>query len=79
MKVIGKITARVDGRALATGQPVFADDIQPANLLYCKILHSPVAHARIKNIDTTRAVNREGVRLVLTHRDFPLHYYTTAG
>jgi len=79
MKVIGKITARVDGRALATGQPVFADDIQPANLLYCKILHSPVAHARIKNIDTTRALNREGVRLVLTHRDFPIHYYTTAG
>jgi len=79
MKVIGKKTARVDGRALATGQPVFADDIQPANLLYCKILHSPVAHARIKNIDTTRAVNREGVRLVLTHRDFPIHYYTTAG
>lgn len=79
MKVIGKITARVDGRALATGQPVFADDIQPANLLYCKILHSPVAHARIKNIDTTRALNREGVRLVLTHRDFPPHYYTTAG
>ena len=79
MKVIGKITARVDGRALATGQPVFADDIQPANLLYCKILHSPVAHARIKNIDITRAMNREGVRIVLTHRDFPPHYYTTAG
>ena len=79
MKVIGKIAARVDGRALATGQPVFADDIHPADLLYCKILHSPVAHARIKNIDTATAASREGVRLVLTHRDFPLHYYTTAG
>ncbi len=79
MKVIGKKTIRVDGRALATGQPVFADDIHPADLLYCKILHSPVAHARIKNIDITRAMNREGVRLVLTHRDFPPHYYTSAG
>ncbi len=79
MQVIGKKTARVDGRALATGQPVFTDDIQPADMLYCKILHSPVAHARIKNINVTRALDREGVRLILTHHDFQPHYYTSAG
>ncbi|MFH1852475.1 MAG: molybdopterin cofactor-binding domain-containing protein [Candidatus Neomarinimicrobiota bacterium] len=79
MKVIGQQTARIDGRALATGQPVFADDIELKNVLHCKVLHSTVAHARIKKIDAGRALRRLGVVAVYTHADFPRHYYTTAG
>ncbi|WP_372368279.1 xanthine dehydrogenase family protein molybdopterin-binding subunit [Candidatus Uabimicrobium sp. HlEnr_7] len=79
MKYVGKKTARVDGLALVSGQPVFADDIKLRNMLHAKILHSPHAHAHIKSIDTSVAKKVPGVKLVLTHEDFDLHYYTTAG
>ena len=79
MKVIGKKTIRVDGRALVKGKPVFTDDVEIQNLLYLKVLRSPHAHARIKSIDTSEALAMEGVVAVLTHEDFPPHYFTTAG
>lgn len=79
MKTIGKKTIRVDGQSLVRGKPVFADDIQINNLLYIKILHSPIAHAKIKNINTAKAMAMDGVVAVYTHKDFRKHYYTTAG
>jgi len=79
MKVVGKDTQRVDGKALVKGSPVFADDIKLSNLLHVKILHSPVAHAIIKHIDVSGAEALEGVAAVFTHKDFKPHYYTTAG
>ena len=79
MRTIGKKTIRVDGHSLVKGKPVFADDIKLDNPLYIKILHSPVAHAKIKNIDTTKAMAMDGVVAVYTHKDFKKHYYTTAG
>ncbi|MFC1593671.1 xanthine dehydrogenase family protein molybdopterin-binding subunit, partial [Candidatus Neomarinimicrobiota bacterium] len=79
MKTIGKKTIRVDGESLVRGKPVFADDIKLDNPLYIKILHSPVAHAKIKNIDTSEAMAIDGVIAVYTHKDFRKHYYTTAG
>ncbi len=79
MKTIGKKTIRVDGESLVKGKPVFADDIQINDMLYIKILHSPIAHAKIKNIDTTKAMAIDGVAAVYTHKDFNKHYYTTAG
>jgi len=79
MKVVGEKTPRVDGLALAKGKPVFADDIPKKDFLYLKILHSPVAHAQIKNIDYSKALELDGVATILTHRDFNPVYYTTAG
>ncbi|MEE8341681.1 MAG: molybdopterin cofactor-binding domain-containing protein, partial [Candidatus Neomarinimicrobiota bacterium] len=79
MKTIGKKTIRVDGQSLVRGKPVFADDIKLKDLLYIKILHSPIAHAKIKNIDTAKALAIEGVAAVYTYQDFNKHYYTTAG
>lgn len=80
MKTIGQKTVRVDGPALVTGQPVFADDKEyPANLLFLKVLRSPHAHARITKIDLTQAITIPGVVGIYTYKDFPLHYYTTAG
>ncbi len=78
LTIVGKKTPRVDGKALVRGRAVFADDI-PFNGLYIKLLHSPVPHARIKHISTEKALALDGVALVLTHLDFPVHYYTTAG
>jgi len=79
MKTIGKKTIRVDGESLVKGKPVFADDIKLDNPLYIKILHSHIAHAKIKNIDTAKAMEMDGVAAIYTHKDFKKHYYTTAG
>ena len=43
-------------------------------MAYCKILRSPHPHARIRSIDTSRAQAYPGVYLVLTGKDFPIHF-----
>ncbi|MCG6875380.1 MAG: xanthine dehydrogenase family protein molybdopterin-binding subunit [Betaproteobacteria bacterium] len=72
--VIGKPRRRVDGRAKVTGQTRFADDIKLPRMLHCKILRSPLPHARIESIDVARAEAHPGVHLVLTGKDFPVTY-----
>jgi len=79
MRVIGKSTIRVDGRALVKGAPVFADDELPPGVLHVKILHSPHPHARVKAIHKEKALAIPGVVTILSAEDFPEHYYTTAG
>ncbi len=79
MKIVGKPTNRVDGNALAKGKPVFADDIRLSDVLHIKILYSTIPHGRIINIHTEKALAIPGVVTILTHKDFPPHFYTTAG
>src|SRR4030088_612158 len=74
MKIIGTPRRRVDGRAKVTGQTKFADDVMLPRTVHCKLLRSTVPHARIVRIDTTRALARPGVHLVLTGADFPISY-----
>ncbi|MCI0478707.1 MAG: molybdopterin-dependent oxidoreductase, partial [Anaerolineales bacterium] len=78
-RVVGKPEIKVDAVKLAQGKPAFTDDIELRGMLYAKVLHSPVAHARIKRIDASKARALEGVRAVLTHRDIPRVVYSTAG
>ena len=40
-------------------------------MLHGRLLGSPLPHARIKNIDTSRAEKLPGVKLVMTHKDIP--------
>jgi putative selenate reductase molybdopterin-binding subunit len=78
--VVGHDERKVDGRALATGQPVFVDDVpHPPGTLHLALLTSPHAHARIRAIDTSEAEALPGVALVLTHENTPTTRYTTAG
>ncbi len=71
---IGKPRRRVDGRAKATGQLRFADDLVLPRMLHCKLLRSPHPHAVIESIDVSRARSHPGVHLVLTGADFPIPY-----
>ena len=73
-RIIGQPRRRVDARAKVTGQTRFADDIVLPRMLHCKLLRSPHPHARIRNIDTTGALARSGVTLVLTGQDLPIEY-----
>ncbi|HWT44956.1 MAG TPA: molybdopterin cofactor-binding domain-containing protein, partial [Vicinamibacterales bacterium] len=72
--VIGLPRRRVDGRAKATGQTRYADDLAMPRMVFAKLLRSPVPHAHIRSISTGRAASREGVHLVLTGRDLPIPY-----
>ncbi len=78
-RVVGKPEVKVDAVKLALGKPAFTDDVEMRGLLHAKILHSPVAHARIKRIDVSRARALPGVHAVLTYRDIPRVVYSTAG
>ncbi|MFQ5722091.1 MAG: molybdopterin cofactor-binding domain-containing protein, partial [Candidatus Aminicenantales bacterium] len=70
-KTVGKSLPRVDAAAKVTGQAKFTADFYFENMLYGKILHSPLAHGRIKRINTSRAKALPGVKLVLTGKDVP--------
>ena len=76
---VGKPEKKVDAVKLVQGKPAFTADIEPRNLLYAKVLHSPVAHARIVKIDASRALQLPGVAAVLTWKDLPRVVYSTAG
>jgi 4-hydroxybenzoyl-CoA reductase alpha subunit len=68
--VIGKWVPRIDGRVKATGEAKFAADYEMPGMLWCKILRSPYPHAKILNIDTSRAERLTGVKAVCTGKDF---------
>lgn len=72
--VVGRPRRRVDGASKVTGQTTFADDIVLPRMLHCKLLRSHLAHANIRQVDTSRAERHPGVRLVLTGKDFPNEY-----
>lgn len=76
---IGKAEPKVDAVKLVQGKPAFTADMEKRGLLIGKILHSPVAHARIKSIDVTAAKALPGVAAVLTWKDLPRVVFSTAG
>ena len=67
--VIGEALPRVDAMVKATGEGRFVSDIQLPGMLFGKILRSPYAHAKILNIDTTKAERLPGVKTVVTAKD----------
>jgi putative selenate reductase molybdopterin-binding subunit len=77
--IVGKPEDKVDAIKLVQGKPAFAADIEMRGMLHAKVLHSPYAHALIKRIDVSRAIELPGVVKVLTWKDIPRVIYSTAG
>jgi len=67
--IIGKRMPRVDSRAKVMGKAKYAADLKLPGMLVGKIKRSPYAHARILNIDTSRAEALPGVKSVVTGKD----------
>lgn len=67
--VIGKRVPRVDAVVKATGHAEYTGDLAMPGMLWGKTLQSPVPHARILNIDCSRALRLPGVRAVVTGKD----------
>lgn len=70
-KVIGKAIPDIEITKKTTGATIYADDIKLPGLLYGKLLRSPYPHARILNIDISKAKQLAGVKAVITGRDVP--------
>ena len=69
--VIGKKTPKSDAIAKVTGEARYATDVYLRNMLWARVLRSPLPHARIVRIDTARARALKGVHAVLTAADVP--------
>jgi putative selenate reductase molybdopterin-binding subunit len=78
-QTVGKPEKKVDAIKLVQGKPAFTADIDLRGMLYARVLRSPHAHARIKNIDASKARELKGVAAVLTWQDIPRVVYSTAG
>src|ERR1700676_5050786 len=70
-KLIGKNYATPDLLAKVTGRSKYAEDFRAEGMLFCKLLLSPLPHARVKRIDTSEALALPGVRAILTADDLP--------
>src|ERR1700730_3836878 len=70
-KLIGKNYATADLRAKVTGQSKYAEDFRAEGMLFCKLLLSPLPHARVKRIDASQALAMPGVRAILTANELP--------
>jgi carbon-monoxide dehydrogenase large subunit len=63
---LGASRKRVEDNRFIRGKGRYVDDIVLPGMLHMEILRSPLAHARIVSIDTSKAWAIPGVRLVLT-------------
>ena len=63
---LGASRKRVEDNRFIRGRGHYVDDIVLPGMLHMEILRSPLAHARIRSIDTSKAWAIPGVRLVLT-------------
>ena len=70
-RAIGNYTSRIESAGKATGGAKYTADVDLPGMLWAKVLRSPVAHAIIKRIDTSKAKALPGVHAVVTHEDTP--------
>lgn len=79
MGIIGQSIPVRDAAMKVTGQFKYTADLEFPGMLHAKILFSPVPHARIKKIDTSRAEALEGVRGVVCYLNAPDTKYNSCG
>ncbi len=70
-KVIGTRPIRPDGTDKVTGRAKYGADYAFPGMLHGKLLRSPHAHARIKSINTAKALKLPGVKAIITAADLP--------
>lgn len=70
-KLIGKNYQTPDLYAKVTGKAKFAEDYRAGGMLFCKLLLSPLPHARVRRIDASEALAMPGVKAILTADDLP--------
>ncbi len=69
--IIGGNSLRTDSLDKVTGQARYVEDITLPEMAYVRVLRSPHHHARLIDLDTSKAKQVEGVIAVLTAADIP--------
>jgi carbon-monoxide dehydrogenase large subunit len=68
---IGTPMERREDLRFLRGRGEYVDDVAVPGLLHAVILRSPVAHGRIRSVDTAAAARMPGVHAVITAADMP--------
>jgi CO/xanthine dehydrogenase Mo-binding subunit len=76
LNVVGKSVPRRDGLGHVTGKTVFVDDMNFPDMLYLKMVRSPLPHAKIKGLDFSVSEKVPGFVQALTYEDVPKNIYT---
>ncbi len=70
-RLIGTDYTPPDLVAKVTGKAKYAEDFRADGMLFCKLLLSPMPHARVRGIETSAALAMPGVRAILTADELP--------
>ena len=69
-RILGIPSPRVEGEEKVGGKAIYAGDVVFPGMLWVKALRSPLAHAKIKRLETSRAAASPSVHVVMTGIDF---------
>ena len=69
--LLGQNFVPPDIRAKVTGEAKYAEDFRADGMVFCRLLHSGLPHARVTRIDASEALAMDGVVAVLTADDLP--------
>ncbi len=67
---IGEAVRRVEDIRFLTGKGRYVDDVKLPNMVYAAMVRSPHAHADVKSIDASAALEIDGVLAVFTGADW---------
>jgi len=70
-QLLGKNFVPPDIHGKVTGKAKYAEDFRAAGMVFCRLMLSPMPHARVKNIDAKDALAMPGVLGILTAADVP--------
>ena len=70
-KLLGKNYQTPDLYAKVTGRSKYAEDHRAEGMVFCKLLVSPMPHARVRSIDTSAAEALPGFEGILTADEIP--------
>jgi carbon-monoxide dehydrogenase large subunit len=68
-KLVGTSIKRKEDPRLISGEGKFVDDITLPRMCYASFVRSPYAHASVRSIDASKAIQMRGVIAVLTAND----------
>ena len=69
--LIGRDFTPPDLHAKVTGRAKYAEDFRADGMLFCRLLTSPMPHARVLNIDVSEALEIDGFVAILTADELP--------
>src|SRR4051812_50131871 len=70
-RLVGTNYITPDIVAKVTGRARYAEDFRADGMLFCKLMLSERPHARVRGIDTSRALALSGVKAILLPEDVP--------